>query len=286
MIPKGAAPVPSRTVRPGDILETRSNKFNVTKRWKNKKKNKFSEMEDQLHQNFELSKDSKVNMMNSNRVIEPFSPTFEHPEDFAPSNQTSFRPIMVSKWNKNLDSSMKDENIIPAAIFNGTEKVNLRDSKIIDSNIEVNHADTIDFEKFKKKEKESFKETGKFINPLSETSEATTDKRIGTAKHQSEKETSRKSRRRHKSSTGRHSKRTKPNNKSEERKDMSLWHEYNKCSKHHQNDIFSAEKGKISVVSPHTKINKLIRKSLKKNKENETIRIIEQILKEEDNMLK
>ena len=41
-----------------------------------------------------------------------------------------------------------------------------------------------------------------------------------------------------------------------------------------------------SLISPHAKINKLIRESLKKKKENETIRIIEQILKEEDNMIK
>jgi len=47
IISQGVAPVPSRTVRPGDILETRPNKFNTTKRWKNKRKNKLTGMENQ-----------------------------------------------------------------------------------------------------------------------------------------------------------------------------------------------------------------------------------------------
>jgi len=89
-------------------------------------------------------------MMNSNRVIEPFSPTFEHAEDFAPSNQTSFRPIVLSKWNKNLDNYMKEEGtVVASTIFNGTEKVNLNDSRIIGSKNEYHHADTIDYEKLR-----------------------------------------------------------------------------------------------------------------------------------------
>ena len=41
-----------------------------------------------------------------------------------------------------------------------------------------------------------------------------------------------------------------------------------------------------SLISPTHKINRLIKQSLKRNKEHETLKIIEQILKEEHNLIK
>lgn len=107
-ISKGVAPVPSRTVRPAEILETKPDKLNTTKRIKTKRKNQLSMMDSHLkHNHIEFVKDPRKNMMNSNRIIEPFSPTFEHPEDFLPSNQTSFRPLAMAKYGMNLEKQYK-----------------------------------------------------------------------------------------------------------------------------------------------------------------------------------
>lgn len=273
-------------------------------------------MDNQVKNKIELSKDS-YNMMNSNRIIEPFSPTFEHADDFLPSNQTSFRPLAMAKHGKNLDKHYKrddkrilNSNIIPSTIFNETERIRFHDSraKISHHNrTHSSHADTLDFDRLRQiKEPDVFKETGKFVNPLSDTSEVTSKQRNAT-KRLAEAKESIQSKRRAKTGNGRYSRRSKAKNKSEERRDpkrifsksvdqsrhgdsSSIYHHdmsiIKKLTKVNEDDLFSAEDGKRSLISPHSKINKLIKESLKKKKENETIRIIEQILREEDHLLK
>lgn len=274
-------------------------------------------MDNQVKNKIELSKDS-YNMMNSNRIIEPFSPTFEHPDDFLPSNQTSFRPLAMAKYGKNLDKHYKKDehkdlnsNLIPSTIFNETERIRFHDSRGIISHhnrTQSSHADTLDFEKLRQiKEPDVFKETGKFINPLSETSEVTSKQRNASKRLAEAKESINQNKRRPKTGNGRYSRRSKAKNKSEERKDpkrifsksvdqshhgdsSSIYHHdmsiIKKLTKINEEDFFSAEDGKRSLISPHSKINKIIKESLKKKKENETIRIIEQILREEDHLLK
>ena len=237
-------------MRPAEIHETRPSKSNASKSSKPKGKKGIGKMNNIQH-NFELLKDSKFSMMNSNRVIEPFSPTFEHPEDFVPSNQTSFRPLIISKYTKKLENSNKQEpseaKIVEGSIFNETEKLNLNDSKFMNSSNDksYNKTDKIDLKKIKKiKDNDNFKETGKFVNPLSDTSEATSKQRAVT-KRASEKDTARKSRRRHKSCNGRNSRgKPKHKTKSEKSKEMSLWYEYNKLSKQNEDEVFSAEECK------------------------------------------
>jgi hypothetical protein len=274
-------------------------------------------MDNQIKNKIELSKDHH-NMMNSNRVIEPFSPTFEHPDDFLPSNQTSFRPIVMAKYGKNLEKHYRqgdikdfDNHAIPSAVFNETERIRLRDSGgmvAYHNRTHSSHADTIDFERLRQiKEPDVFKETGKFINPLSETSEVTSKHKNATKRLGDARESTYKSKRRPKTGNGRYSRRSKNKNKSEERRDpkrifsksvdqshhgdsSSIYHHdmsiIKKLTKINDDDLLSAEDCKRSLISPHSKINKLIRESLKKKKENETIRIIEQILREEDHLLK
>lgn len=60
----------------------------------------------------------------------------------------------------------------------------------------------------------------------------------------------------------------------------------NKQGKRIEEDYLSAEEGKATLISPSNKINKLIKESLKKKKENETLKIIEQILEEENKLMK
>lgn len=310
--------MPSRTVRPAEILETKPNKLNTTKKFKTKRKNKLSAMENTLKNNIDMGKDQKKNMMNSNRVIEPFSPTFEHPDDFLPSNQTSFRPLAMAKYGKNLEKHYKDieirdndSNIIPSVIFEGTDTLKKYDSRgtgVRHQRTQSSNNDTIDFDKLKHtKETEAFRETGKFINPLVETSEITSKQKSATRRLADSNENTRKSRRRPKTGNGRYSRRGKGKNKSEERRDKkrmfskSVDQSYHgdsssayqhdlsilkKISKIHEEEYLNGEEVKHSIVSPHHKIHKLIKESLKKKKENETIKIIEQILKEEDNLLK
>ena len=166
--------------------------------------------------------------MNSNRLIEPFSPTFEKPEGFVSSNQTSFRfvsgkrgKLVMSKISKKKKEELKEPKIVPSAIFNETENLALRDSKIISSQNDLSRTDTIDFDKLQKiARKEKLKETSKFGNPLSESSEATSKTRPKTKRRS--KDTSRKTRRRHKSCHGRQTRRHRPKNKSEERWDKTL----------------------------------------------------------------
>lgn len=88
-IKKGVAPVPSSAVREQESSDAKQSKFNTTRRFKTNRKGDFLNKE---KVDFDLSQNKYDSMMNSNRLIEPFSPTFEHPDDFLPSNQTSFRP--------------------------------------------------------------------------------------------------------------------------------------------------------------------------------------------------
>lgn len=316
---KGVAPVPSKTAKIADIIETKPGKLNTTKRLKNKRKNKLSHTQVQGKAKIELNNDQYKNVMNSNRVIEPFSPTFEHPDDFLPSNQTSFRPLAMAKYGKNLEKHYKasgskysESQIAPSAVFHGTERIKLHDSRGMlasHNRTQSSNAETIDFEKLKSgKDTDAFKETGKFKNPLSDSSEMTSKQKAATRRFDREhKPTSRKTKRRPKTGNGRYSRRSKAKNKSEERVDpkrifsksvdqshhgenSSIYHHDVSAMKRHPHadpdDFANLDDGKRSLVSPQHKINRLIRESLKKKKENETIRIIEQILKEEDHLLK
>lgn len=201
--------------------------------------------------------------------------------------------------------------MVPSAIFNGTECLEMQDSRGTKGHHNRTHssnADTIDFDKLKHvKEIDTFKETGKFINPLSETSENTHKQKAATRRLVDSKESTRKSKRRPKTGNGRYSRRSKGKNKSEERKDIrrifsksvdQSHYGENSSNYHHdlsiirrlakvtEEDLLSAEDGKHTLVSPHHKIDKLIKESLKTRRKNETLKIIEQILKEEDNLLK
>lgn len=229
-IHKGVAPVPSKTVRPDELNDSKVSDLNYTKKLKTKRKNKLSVMDNQMKHNIELHSDPRKKLMNSNRVIEPFSPTFERPDDFLPSNQTSFRPLAMAKYGKNLEkhnrkdhSSELENSLTPAAIFNGTEKLRKpgsRGTEVQHNRTQSSSAETIDFEKLKHiKEADIFKETGKFINPLSETSEITTRQKSATRRFAQSKDTNRNSKRRPKTGNGRYSRRSKPKTKSEERRD-------------------------------------------------------------------
>lgn len=96
-IQKGVAPVPSKAIKPQDLVESNQNALNTSKNLKCKRKNKLSAVDNQINSEIEIFKDDPRNFMNSNRVVEPFSPTFEHPDDFMSSNHTSFRPEVKSK---------------------------------------------------------------------------------------------------------------------------------------------------------------------------------------------
>ena len=115
-IKKGAAPVPSITVRQSKIFETKKAKLNTTKKIKTKKKSKLSMAGNNTSNKIDLGNHDYKNEMNSNRIIEPFSPTFEHPEDFLPSNNTSFRTPNI------LGESKKDEICSGGVSMNKTGK--------------------------------------------------------------------------------------------------------------------------------------------------------------------
>jgi hypothetical protein len=83
---------PSKTVRHGEKEKRTKSKS----RKGNKRKNKLSVNKDNLNQRFDINEGVK-NLMNSNRIIEPFSPTFEHPDDFLPSHQASFRHQLMAR---------------------------------------------------------------------------------------------------------------------------------------------------------------------------------------------
>ena len=59
--------------------------------------NKFLITKSNLNNKIDLSNNAVKDLMNSNRLIEPFSPTFEHPDDFLPSHQASFRNKLIVK---------------------------------------------------------------------------------------------------------------------------------------------------------------------------------------------
>lgn len=219
----GVASVPSQTVRPSEINENKHSTLNTTKRVRSKRKNKTSMMDKQLMENIEVSQDY-INMMNSNRIIEPFSPTFEHPDDVLPSNQTSFRPLAMSKYSKHYKHFQKDDEstLAPSAMFNDTDRLEKEYSKqkLKHNRTQSSNADTTSLDKFNRsKEFEGFKETGKFINPLSDSSEINTKRKSATRKLEDSKETARRQKRRSKTRDGRYSRRGKGKHKSEERSD-------------------------------------------------------------------
>jgi len=289
IIHKGVAPVPSKSVRPSEINEAKKFKNSHFKKFKTKRKNKSSMIENCSGPKIDSMGDYK-NMMNSNRIIEPFSPTFQLPEDVQPSNQTSFRPLAMSKYNKNLEKHYNgnDSTLAPSVVFNETRRIENQDSRCTKANhncTQSSNADTIDFDKLKHlKENDGFKETGKFVNPLSETSEARSKSKSATRRHTDSKESTLKTKRRPKTGNGRYSRSTKAKNKSEERTDTkrifskSVEQSYNgensaiykhdgsimnKLSKIHEESLFHGSDGR-QLVSPHNKINKLIKESIKK----------------------
>lgn len=322
----GTAAVPSTSIRPPDSLEaTKRSKLNTTKtcKIKTKKKNKLSMVVDQEGNKIDLGIEEYKNLMNSNRLIEPFSPTFEHPEDFLPSNQTSYRPgnLVVSKHVSKTDDlhseDMPVNRIIQHAILKESNLISKRDIKIMKSNHNrtySSHTETIDIDRPKgSNQSDIFKETGKFINPLNESADITLNHSAATRRLDMKNRTTRY-KKRPKTGNGRHSRRSKPKNKSEDRKDKKRifsksvdqsYHDKPTINQHNvskvtgfspdpvqdflhkvnDEDFLSGTEGK-SLVSPSHKINKLIKESLKRNKEHETLKIIEQILKEEDNLLK
>jgi hypothetical protein len=164
--------------------------------------------------------------------------------------------------------------------------------------------------KFKNKQNpetiDPMKETGKFNGQLDQSADIILqNSKRKTHFEETKNRTTRTGR--PKTGNGRYSKRSKNKNKSEERKDRkrifsksvdqsyhenSSIHQHNmnnanehKQSKMNEDDYLSGTEGR-SLISPSQKINRLIRESLKRNKENETLKIIEQILKEEDHLLK
>lgn len=68
-------------------------------------------------------------------------------------------------------------------------------------------------------EKEMFRETGKFVNPLSESSQAELRSSKPQSKHAKAKAANRKPAQRSKTGNGRYSRRSTTKNKSEERQD-------------------------------------------------------------------
>jgi hypothetical protein len=286
---KGVVSVPSQTVRPSEVNDSRHSTLNTTKRLRSKRKNKTSMMDKQLMENIEVSQDY-MNMMNSNRIIEPFSPTFEHPEDVLPSNQTSFRPQAMSKYNRYNKNIQKDDEstLAPTVMFNDTDRLEMQNLRCEckHNRTQSSNADTTDFDRFKKsKELEEFKETGKFANPLSDSSQMNTKRKSATRKLGDSKETTRKNKYRSKTGNGRYSRRGKRKNKSEERSDTqrifskSVDQSYHlqdssiyphdesiakKLAKIREEGTPSYEDLRHSLISPHAKINKLIKESLKK----------------------
>jgi len=145
-----------------------------------------------------------------------------------------------------------------------------------------NLADEIRKDKFGK-ELDPLKETGKFISPLNESSDKDKVKTDSNMLNDS-KELRQKSKRRPKTGNGRYSRRSKAKNKSEERQDKkrifsksveqshkadnssTCAHDisaHHKIGKPHEEDYFSAEEDKGTLISPSNKINKLIKESLK-----------------------
>ena len=130
---------------------------------------------------------------------------------------------------------------------------------------------------------ESLRETGKFISPLNESSDKEKLKIDSNILNDS-KELRAKTKRRPKTGNGRYSRRSKAKNKSEERQDKkrifsksveqshnaensSTWGQdisiNNRMGKVNEEDYFSAEEEKGTLISPSNKINKLIKESLK-----------------------
>lgn len=230
--------------------------------------------------------------MNSNRVVEPFSPTFEHGDDFMTSNHTSFRPDVKSKnssnFNKYKERCIEDPcvtNIIPTTVFKEIEFDSSQDIKIDKSRhnrTNSNLAEEIRKDKLTK-DIELLKETGKFISPLNESSDKEKLKGNSNILDDS-KELRQKTKRRPKTGNGRYSRRSKAKNKSEERQDKkrifsksveqshiadnssTCAHDisaHHKLGRQHDEDYFSAEEDKGTLISPSNKINKLIKESLK-----------------------
>lgn len=211
---KGAAPAPSQTVRPADIDNSKRTKFNNTKKFKSKRKNKLSMMDNHFQHEFEEQRKNK-NIMNSNRIKEPFSPTFEQPDDVLPSNQTSYRPLGFIKRGKN-KSKQDHKN------FDGTLESKIAPNSIL-KEVEVHeHPDMLNIKSPHNRTHSSnadVSEVAKFINPLNESGETTRRRKAYTKRRQDPRESTSKYKKRSKTGNGRYSRRSKPKTKSEERKD-------------------------------------------------------------------
>lgn len=325
LLNKGAAPVPSTSVRQSEIFETKRTKLNNTKKLKTKRKNKLSTAGNNTSNKIDLGNHDYKNVMNSNRIIEPFSPTFEHPEDFLPSNHTSFRTPNVLGESKNVSKNdeIRSDDVplnktVQKSSIKGVNMTGKREIRLIKSNHNRTYSsngDTAEIDRSKiVKDHDMLRETGKFINPLNESADIVLN-RSAISKNTAElKTTTTRRKRRPKTGNGRYSRRSKPKTKSEDRKDKKRifsksvdqsYHENPSINPHHISKVsnFSPDPTNNakdddylngtndincikSLVSPTNKINKLIKQSLKRNKEHETLKIIEQILKEEHNLIK